>query len=448
MADNIYAGGIGAEATTAFKLKRYLDAGFPITIGRHTYGGPNLHWSKGDFKHKLTIGAFCSIADDVNIFVGTHGRHDTRRISTFPMTSVFKYDGQSLVDYGEKLSVSIGNDVWIGRGAMLMAGVTIGDGAVIGARAVVTKDVEPYTIVGGVPARVLRSRFTRETIEKLEKLKWWLWDDEKIACNIGLFVDHDFSDKVVKLLQRDADQPDAHVDLIKFAEPFLLETGRDGIKWPEETTQRAYTGASGKMLLGRTIDFVEKVRELFPRIETQNWTGLDYGVGWGRVASVMSAFVPPERLDCCDPWEKSLSLAKNCGLSNKMILTPPVLSGNEFSKKKYDLIYAYSIFTHLPETDFIRNVRILVNCLTSGGLMIFTVREPHFLKYMERTGLVSDAALDEAGFWFGNAQNANYGDTVVNEAWIDRNLAPLGEIKRVGALSSEPFQCIITITKR
>nr|WP_324135194.1 hypothetical protein [Bosea sp. (in: a-proteobacteria)] len=162
----------------------------------------------------------------------------------------------------------------------------------------------------------------------------------------------------------------------------------------------------------------------------------------------MSAFVPPERLDCCDPWEKSLSLAKNCGLSNKMILTPPVLSGNEFSKKKYDLIYAYSIFTHLPETDFIRNVRILVNCLTSGGLMIFTVREPHFLKYMERTGLVSDAALDEAGFWFGNAQNANYGDTVVNEAWIDRNLAPLGEIKRVGALSSEPFQCIITITKR
>ncbi len=445
--EGIYAGGLGEEAATKYKLKRYLEEGFPITIGRHTYGGPKVHWRRGDFSHKLDIGSFCSIADDVSIFVGNHGRHDADRLSTFPMTSIFKYAGKSLVDTTTNLSVFIGSDVWIGRGALIMAGITIGDGAVIAARAVVTKDVEPYTIVGGVPARVLRNRFPPDTVENLKKLKWWLWDDETISKNIDLFVDHNFSDKIAGHLQQAERGSKEPVNLREFALPFLSEVGRNGVRWPAETTQRAYTGAAGENLLNRTIDFAEKVRTLFPRLEKRDWTGLDYGVGWGRMASVMSAFASPDCLDCCDPWEKSLSLAKSCGLSNRMILTPPVLSGDEFSRK-YDLIYAYSIFTHLPEPDFVQNVRVLVNSLSPGGMMIFTVREPHFLQYLMKNGKAKNAALDENGFWFGNAQNANYGDAVVSDDWIKSNLSSLGEVTSVAALPSEPYQRILTITQR
>lgn len=79
----------------------------------------------------------------------------------------------------------IGNDVWIGYEAVVMAGVTIGDGAVIGTRAVVTKDVPAYTIVGGIPAKTIRKRFPDETIDALLALKWWDWPEEKIAENIG-----------------------------------------------------------------------------------------------------------------------------------------------------------------------------------------------------------------------------------------------------------------------
>lgn len=78
----------------------------------------------------------------------------------------------------------MGNDVWIGYEAVILAGVTIGDGAVIGARAVVTRDVPPYTIVGGVPAKPIRTRFDRVTVERLLELKWWDWPAERIAANL------------------------------------------------------------------------------------------------------------------------------------------------------------------------------------------------------------------------------------------------------------------------
>lgn len=78
----------------------------------------------------------------------------------------------------------MGNDVWIGYEAIILAGVTVGDGAVIGARAVVTKDVPPYTIVGGIPARIIRRRFDEETIHALLRIKWWNWRPEQIRKKI------------------------------------------------------------------------------------------------------------------------------------------------------------------------------------------------------------------------------------------------------------------------
>ena len=94
-----------------------------------------------------------------------------------------KYDVTDSWD--NKGDIIIGNDVWIGYEAVIMAGVTIGDGAMIGTRAVVTKDVPPYTIVGGVPAKLIRTRFSAEVISSLLKIKWWEWSDERICKNIS-----------------------------------------------------------------------------------------------------------------------------------------------------------------------------------------------------------------------------------------------------------------------
>ncbi len=135
---------------------------------------------------KLKIGKFCSIACGAK-FIFTSANHKMASLSTYPFPIFFTewgLDAKNIRDaWDNKGDIVVGSDVWIGYEAVILSGVHIGDGAIIGARAVVTKDVAPYTIVGGVPAKPIRRRFDDETIEKLESLRWWDWDAEKIrAC--------------------------------------------------------------------------------------------------------------------------------------------------------------------------------------------------------------------------------------------------------------------------
>lgn len=127
-------------------------------------------------KDRLVIGKFCSIACGAK-FIFTSANHTMRALSTYPFPLFFEeWDSpisEVATSWDNKGGIVIGNDVWIGYEAVIMSGVQIGDGAIIGARAVVTKDVAPYTIVGGVPAKPIRKRFDGEIIRKLELLKWW-----------------------------------------------------------------------------------------------------------------------------------------------------------------------------------------------------------------------------------------------------------------------------------
>lgn len=136
---------------------------------------------------KLKIGKFCSIACGAK-FLFTSANHTMKSLSTYPFPIFFEewqLDGKDICDaWDNKGDIVIGNDVWIGYEAVILSGVTIGDGAVIGSRAVVTKDVEPYTIVGGVPAKPIRKRFDEQMIKKLEKIGWWNWDEEQIRQNL------------------------------------------------------------------------------------------------------------------------------------------------------------------------------------------------------------------------------------------------------------------------
>lgn len=135
----------------------------------------------------LRIGKFCSIACGAK-FLFASANHTQTSVSTYPFPIFFEEWDLDIGDvtsaWDHKGDIVIGNDVWIGYEAVVMAGVTIGNGAIIGARAVVTKDVPPYTIVGGVPAREIRRRFSDDVIARLLELKWWDWPAERIQRNI------------------------------------------------------------------------------------------------------------------------------------------------------------------------------------------------------------------------------------------------------------------------
>lgn len=137
---------------------------------------------------RLIIGKFCSIACGAK-FIFTSANHKLGSLSTYPFPLFFEewdLDKTNVTDsWDNKGDIVIGNDVWIGYEAVIMQGVTIGDGAIIGTRAVVTKDVLPYSIVGGVPAKPIRKRFSDEVIAQLLEIKWWDWPDEKIKENIS-----------------------------------------------------------------------------------------------------------------------------------------------------------------------------------------------------------------------------------------------------------------------
>lgn len=138
-------------------------------------------------RDKLKIGKFCSIACGAK-FLFNSANHSMGSLSTYPFPIFFEEWGTDIKDitsaWDNKGDITIGNDVWIGYEAVILAGVTIGDGSIIGTRAVVTKDVPPYTIVGGVPAKRIRRRFSEETVSELLELKWWDWPMDKISQNI------------------------------------------------------------------------------------------------------------------------------------------------------------------------------------------------------------------------------------------------------------------------
>ena len=143
-------------------------------------------------KEKLIIGKFCAIATGVQFIMGG-AHHKTDGFSSYPFP-LFRRGWEAAYDMSEfpvKGNTVVGNDVWIGYGALIMTGVTIGDGAIIASRSLVTKDVEPYTVVGGNPARPIRKRFDDATIAALLEIRWWEWPAEKITQNLSAITGND-----------------------------------------------------------------------------------------------------------------------------------------------------------------------------------------------------------------------------------------------------------------
>lgn len=177
-----------------------------IIIGDYTYyddnNGDITNFEKNVLYHfdflgdKLKIGKFCQIASDVK-FLMNGMFHMNNAITTFPFT-IFSQDlckkFAKKLEFPNKGDTIIGNDVWIGYNVTFMPGIKVGNGAIIGTNSLVTKDVAPYTIVGGSPAKVIRQRFDNEQIKILQKIQWWNWSIDKILENIDVLFSNNIED--------------------------------------------------------------------------------------------------------------------------------------------------------------------------------------------------------------------------------------------------------------
>jgi len=156
-------------------------------IGEWTYGRIKvLAWSP---KAQLQIGRFCSLGSGTTIFLD-HGEHSPSWVTTYPLRLAIPEVSSSASAVAGKRDVVIGNDVWVGDAATILSGARIGNGAVVGARSVVTKDVPAYAVAVGNPARVVRLRFTPEQISALEQIAWWNWPLAKIQDAAPLLMGH------------------------------------------------------------------------------------------------------------------------------------------------------------------------------------------------------------------------------------------------------------------
>jgi acetyltransferase-like isoleucine patch superfamily enzyme len=162
-----------------------------LEMSEHSYYPPRVHWF-GGAGGKLVIGKYCSINETVEVLI--HGNHHLEWTSTYPFRVINGLpgayeDGQPWT----KGPVTIQNDVWIGWRAVILSGVTIGNGAAITAGAVVTKDVEPFEVVGGNPARRIRRRFDDVTCDSLLRIAWWDWPHQKVLDHVGQISSPDVS---------------------------------------------------------------------------------------------------------------------------------------------------------------------------------------------------------------------------------------------------------------
>ncbi|WP_143960290.1 CatB-related O-acetyltransferase [Litoribacter populi] len=199
----------GPDKNTPFPLPHYGRLCFlkniitnpNIIVGDYTYYDDfeDVHNFEKNVKYhfdfigdKLFIGKFCMIASDVT-FIMNGGNHLTDALTSYPF-AIFGHGWEKAMEgrsYPSKGDTHIGNDVWIGHRATIMPGVRVGDGAIIASHAVVTKDVEPYTVVAGNPAREVKKRFSDEKIQKLLEIRWWDWEIDKITRNVQHLTGND-----------------------------------------------------------------------------------------------------------------------------------------------------------------------------------------------------------------------------------------------------------------
>jgi SAM-dependent methyltransferase len=190
---------------------------------------------------------------------------------------------------------------------------------------------------------------------------------------------------------------------------------------PSAAVQEQYTGASGSVLLGHTVAFVRTMLKLVEpdRLGARGFSGLDFGVGWGRILRVMLKYAPPTAIDGTDPWERSLEIARSTGLRNQLVQTDE-LAGS-LPRPHYDLIWAFSVFTHLSREAFEHNLDALLRHLAPGGTLVITIRPAELWLHESIDDRAAFDATLRDGFCFRpHPDQALYGDAAISLDELDR----------------------------
>jgi acetyltransferase-like isoleucine patch superfamily enzyme len=181
-----------AESSVALqeRVQQHLADG-TLVMGNMSYYAPNVVKYAGD-TGRVIIGNFASVAPDADFYVG--GQHRTEWVSQYGLRAMLALPGAGEDGFTHgRGDIVVGSDTWVTNGCTVMSGVTIGDGAVVGTKAVVAKDVRPYAIVVGNPAREIRRRFPDEQVEALLRIKWWNWPTEKVKEHVDLICSPDIA---------------------------------------------------------------------------------------------------------------------------------------------------------------------------------------------------------------------------------------------------------------
>jgi acetyltransferase-like isoleucine patch superfamily enzyme len=175
------------------------------SFGKYSYGNPTILWNVCN--SKFSCGKFVSIADNVIIFLGNGYGHDASFVTSYPFGYTYCdiFDNVKNNSRNTNGDVKIGNDVWIGYGSTIMSGVNIGDGAIIAANSHVIKNVEPYSIVGGNPAKHIKYRFSSNQIKKLLQIKWWNWPEIRINAYMPLILSNNTDKFIITALTDEID---------------------------------------------------------------------------------------------------------------------------------------------------------------------------------------------------------------------------------------------------
>jgi 2-polyprenyl-3-methyl-5-hydroxy-6-metoxy-1,4-benzoquinol methylase len=205
---------------------------------------------------------------------------------------------------------------------------------------------------------------------------------------------------------------------------------------PSADVQMQWTGAAGADLLVQSVDFIRCLISAAAtrRIPISECQSLDFGIGWGRLARLWLKYAPPTNLAGCDAWDHSLSLAKNCGLQNELRQSDPLLTTLPFDLGRFDIIWAFSVFTHLSPDAFPAVLLGISQMLTKDGVFVFTVRPHSFWDYLDQqmAGVASTEAslrqetADGARFVQHQQANPHYGDLSVSAAFLQERCRQAG----------------------
>ena len=228
--------------------------------------------------------------------------------------------------------------------------------------------------------------------------------------------------------------PPADHDLDHRAEAILARVGAPGglPKWPAAEIQARYTGVSGLASMRSALRFVETLEAagaLAP-----GWRGLDYGCGWGRIATVLLTRGEPAQLDLCDAWPQTLEILAQAGFPNRAFAVSEILAPGEIPAGAYDFIYAFSVFTHLRQDVFEENFAALLTGLKPGGRLYATVRHADYLPRAKATP-EDHHALARDGFWYRPTGNsAFFGLALTERAWLEQ--LPVGSLEYLGEVDA------------